>query len=55
MDERIGKVESRISRLEGGYEHLATKADLEKMVNRILIVNGTIGLGVVAALVRLFT
>lgn len=28
-------IEERVSRLEGGYEHLATKADLAALENRI--------------------
>ena len=28
-------VEERLSRLEGGYEHLATKADLYQLENRM--------------------
>ena len=29
-------VEERLSRLEGGYEHVATKADLFQLENRIM-------------------
>ena len=29
-------VEERLSRLEGGYEHIATKADLFQLENRIM-------------------
>ncbi len=28
---RVVEVEKRVARLEGAYEHLATKADLEKL------------------------
>lgn len=28
---KISEVENRVARLEGAYEHLATKADLEKL------------------------
>ena len=39
-DERNRSLEERVSRLEGGYEHLATKADVERVlvaVERVLI------------------
>ena len=29
--EKVSQVENRVARLEGAYEHLATKADLEKL------------------------
>ncbi len=29
-------IRERVSRLEGGYEHLATKADLAKLEARVL-------------------
>lgn len=55
-------VEERVSRLEGAYDHLATKADLAELkadLNRTLIqmVIGLaglqlIGLGAVAAILR---
>ena len=31
-DERNRSLEERVSRLEGGYEHLATKADIERVL-----------------------
>jgi len=31
-DERSRSLEERVSRLEGGYEHLATKADIERVL-----------------------
>ena len=31
-DERNRSLEERISRLEGGYAHLATKADIERVL-----------------------
>ena len=30
LNDKIQGVDSRVSRLEGGYEHLATKADLQE-------------------------
>ena len=30
LSDKIQGVDSRVSRLEGGYEHLATKADLQE-------------------------
>lgn len=30
LDQRVLKVESDVNQLKGAYEHLATKADLEK-------------------------
>lgn len=30
MDERVLNVEAEVNKLKGAYEHLATKADLEK-------------------------
>ncbi len=32
----MATVEERLSRLEGGYEHLATKADLYQLENRMI-------------------
>ena len=32
----MATVEQRISRLEGAYEHLATKADLGQLENRLI-------------------
>ena len=58
-DERLGQVEGRLSRLEGGYEHLATKADLASIKAEVQLLKCGTGLlvimnaGVLAALVRL--
>ncbi len=30
MNDKIHSVDNRVSRLEGGYEHLATKADMKE-------------------------
>ena len=32
----MASLEERVSRLEGGYEHLATKADLQAMETRLI-------------------
>ena len=32
----MATVDQRISRLEGAYEHLATKADLSQLENRLI-------------------
>lgn len=48
-----GTLEERVARLEGAYEHLATKADLHQMENRLLRwMVGTIlaGVGLTASL-----
>ena len=31
LNDKIQGVDSRVSRLEGGYQHLATKADLQEL------------------------
>ena len=43
-------VEERLSRLEGGYEHLATKAGLYQLENRMIrwLSGMAIGIGVLA-------
>jgi len=52
-------LESRVSRLEGGYEHLATKADVAGINAEIRLLKWGVGLlivlngGALAALVRL--
>ena len=52
-------IKERVSRLEGGYEHLATKADLAKlaqMENRLLLKFGGLVIatvGVAVAVLRL--
>ena len=43
----MATVEQRVSRLEGGYEHLATKADLYRAVIQLALLNAAIvGAGV---------
>lgn len=37
LNDKIQGVDSRVSRLEGGYEHLATKADMKDLENRLLV------------------
>ena len=34
--EELGFLRDRVSRIEGGYEHLATKADLKDLENRLM-------------------
>lgn len=34
--EELGTLRDRVSRIEGGYEHLATKADLKELENRLM-------------------
>ena len=34
--EELGALRDRVSRIEGGYEHLATKADLKELENRLM-------------------
>ena len=46
-DERIGKVEGRVSRLEGAYEHLATKADVATLKGWIAGAAAVVSLAVV--------
>ena len=31
LNDKIQSIDSRVSRLEGGYQHLATKADLQEL------------------------
>lgn len=54
--------EERVSRLEGAYEHLATKADLAQMESRIVrwmvtvtLISATAGAAIVTALNSLLT
>ncbi len=43
----MSTLEERVSRLEGGYEHLATKADLYRAVVQLgLLMTGIVGAGV---------
>ncbi len=45
----MATIEERISRLEGGYEHLATKADLYRAVIQLAMLQvATVGLVVSA-------
>ncbi len=37
LSDKIQGVDSRVSRLEGGYEHLATKADMKDLENRLFV------------------
>lgn len=43
-------VEERLSRMEGGYEHLATKADLYELENRMIrwMIGLVIGMAILA-------
>ncbi len=43
----------RVSRLEAGYEHLVTKADLERLFNRMLLALLAVS-AVVVAILRLW-
>ena len=46
----MSTAEERLSRLEGGYEHLATKADLYQLENRMTrwLVGLVIGVAILA-------
>ena len=37
LNDKIHGVDSRVSRLEGGYEHLATKADMKDLESRLFV------------------
>ena len=37
LSDKIQGVDSRVSGLEGGYEHLATKADMKDLENRLFV------------------
>ena len=37
INDKIQSIDSRVSRLEGGYEHLATKADMKDLENRLFV------------------
>ena len=37
LNDKIHGVDSRVSRLEGGYQHLATKADMKDLENRLFV------------------
>ena len=55
VEQRLSKVEQRTSRLEGQYEHLATKADLERLQSRLvmwLVGVGIAVIGVISAIIR---
>ena len=50
----MATIEERVSRLEGGYEHLATKADLANLradMNRTIVQLGVFMTGLVGAAV----
>ena len=42
----MATVEERLSRMEGGYEHLATKADLYELENRMIRWLGSMAIGI---------
>ena len=50
LNDKIHGVDSRVSRLEGGYEHLATRADLKDLENRLFVCLGLLIIIVGAAL-----
>ena len=54
LNDKIQGVDSRVSRLEGGYEHLATKADMKDLENRLFVRLGllTIVVGAAVAIVQ---
>ena len=37
LSDKIQGVDTRVSRLEGGYQHLATKADMKDLENRLFV------------------
>ena len=37
LNDKVQGVDSRVSRLEGGYGHLATKADMKDLENRLFV------------------
>ena len=37
LNDKIQGVDTRVSRLEGGYQHLATKADMKDLENRLFV------------------
>ena len=49
LNDKIQSVDSRVSRLEGGYEHLATKADMKDLENRLFVRLGLLIVAVGAA------
>lgn len=49
INDKISAVDSRVSRLEGGYEHLATKADMKDLENRLFVRLGLLTIVVGAA------
>ena len=54
--ETAAKNSERIAKLEAGYEHLATKADIEKLrvdITRRIVLAMSISTGVFAVIVRL--
>ena len=49
LNDKIHGVDTRVSRLEGGYEHLATKADMKDLENRLFVRLGLLIVAVGAA------
>ncbi len=54
LNDKIQGVDSRVSQLEGGYEHLATKAYMKDLENRLFVRLGLliIVVGAVVAIVQ---
>ena len=54
LSDKVQGVDSRVSRLEGGYEHLATRADVKEMENRLFVRLGPliVVVGAVVAIVQ---
>ena len=55
MDQRMLGVEAEVNQLKGAYDHLATKADLERLKVQLLLANITIvgvATGVVVLAIR---
>ena len=49
LEGRVSRVEREVSHLQGGYEHLATKADLANLENRLIKWMVGLGVGVVVS------
>ncbi|MDE2685887.1 MAG: hypothetical protein OXI16_00085 [Chloroflexota bacterium] len=54
LSDKVQGVDSRVSRLEGGHEHLATRADVKEMENRLFVRLGLliVVVGAVVAIVQ---
>ena len=53
----MASIEERVSRIEGGYEHLATKADLAHLESRLMMRLGgliVVATGVIVAAMRIW-